>query len=542
LSTASGWAEAVKSRPNVLLILADDLGYSDLGCYGSEIPTPNIDRLAGRGIRFTQCYNSARCCPSRASLLTGLYPHEAGIGSFTQRNPDPKRGPAYLGRLNQECVTIAEMLKSSGYQTYMVGKWHVGAPGPIARGFDEFYGFTEGYAQDQWSPDRYQRLPETRTPELTYDRDAFYATDAFNDYAMEFLKQARQKAKPWFLYVAHSSPHFPVQAPKASVDRFVETYERGWDTLRAERFARMQRMGLATDAWQLTSRSLVPVDRDDIANGYSGQPNPAWDSLPEDRRHDLARRMAVFAAMVSHVDQGVGQMISDLEAHGELDNTLVIFLSDNGACYEWGPFGFDGPSRQGVTTLHEGTALENMGGPGTHHAYGSAWANLGNTPFRMYKHFTQEGGIATPLILHWPAGLARENRWVREPVHIMDILPTIGAATHTPYPKTYQGRDILPNSGVNLLPVCEGQAMVPRTLGFEHQEARALREGRWKVVWSKRMPYEIDWELYDFQTDRCETVNLADQFPDRTRAMADAWMAWARKVKVYPFFESSSQE
>lgn len=533
-------------RPNVLVILADDLGYSDLGCMGGEIPTPNLDRLAAGGLRFTQCYNSARCCPSRASLMTGLYPHQAGIGSFAQARPSPRKGPAYLGHLNDNCVTLAEVLGGAGYQTYMVGKWHMEVPGPTRRGFDEFYGYVKGYEQNQWDPSRYARLPQGRRPELTYPDGKFYATDVFTDYSLEFLKQARAKnregeKKPWFLYLAHSSPHFPVQAPKESVDKFVDTYRRGWDVLRKERFERMKASGLADGTWKLTERSVVPVDDDAIANGYPGKQNPAWASLPEARREDLARRMAVFAAMVWHVDQGVGRIIEDLKANGELDNTLILFLSDNGACYEWGPFGFDGPSRRGITKLHTGDELARMGGPGTYHAYGSAWANLGNTPFRLYKHFTHEGGNCTPLIAHWPAGIKKPNRWARDPIHLMDVMPTLCSVAHAPYPTERAGNKILPTEGTSLVPLFEGGKLPDRPIASEHNGARSLRRGKWKVVWPVRMPHESAWELYDLSADRCETTNLADRMPDLTRELADEWTSWARRVKVHPIYQAQEE-
>lgn len=524
-------------RPNVLIVLVDDLGFSDLSCYGGEIPTPNIDRLAAAGARFTQAYTSARCCPTRASLMTGLHPHQTGVGFFATNTPDARRGPAYLGHLNDRCVTVAEVLKAAGYHTYMVGKWHMSEPGPIARGFDEFYGFVQGYAQDQWTPERYQRLPADRSPELKYEDGEFYATDVFTDYALEFLRQARSKSGPWLLYLAHSSPHFPVQAPAGSADRFAKTYERGWDVLRAERFARMRQIGLATDAWKFTERSIVPVDRPGPTNGYGGRQNPAWDSLPADRQADLTRRMALFAAMVSHVDQGIGRITADLEAHGELNNTLVFFLSDNGACYEWGPFGFDRGVADGGANLHSGAELREMGRRGTYSSYGSGWANLSNTPLRMYKHYTHEGGLATPLIVHWPAGTGRPDKWVRDPVHVMDILPTICEATGAAYPREFHGRPVLPAEGINILPAIRGDRLPERPLAFEHDGARAYRQGRWKVVWSKRMPFEIRWELYDIASDRCETVNLAEKFPERAAALAEQWEAWAKRVKVYPFYQ-----
>ena len=346
-------------RPNIILILVDDLGYSDLGCYGGEIDTPNIDSLADSGVRFTQLYNSARCCPSRASLMTGLYPSQAGIGDFTTKNPHPTRGPGYIGRLNDQCVTIAEVLKPTGYGCYYVGKWHMHPEtGPIKRGFDEFYGYTRGHSHDQYDEDYYIRLPEGRAKEIDPPADEYYATDIFNQYALEFIRQGQKSGTPWFLFLGHSSPHFPVQAPADRADQNEETYRRGWDVLREERYERMQKLGLIDGGhWKLTPRSIVPVDREDIANGFPGRPNPAWDSLDQDRRRDLSRRMAVFAAMVESVDSGVGQIVDHLQQTGDLDNTLILFLSDNGACYEWGPFGFDGTSRSGTTTLRPDSSI-----------------------------------------------------------------------------------------------------------------------------------------------------------------------------------------
>ncbi|UUO06441.1 arylsulfatase [Blastopirellula sp. J2-11] len=522
-------------QPNILVILADDLGYSDLGCYGGEIPTPNIDALAHHGVRFTQVYNSARCCPSRASLMTGLYPTQAGIGDFTTDRPNPDRGPGYLGRLNKQCVTLAEVLKPAGYGCYYVGKWHMHPEtGPIRRGFDEFYGYTRDHSHDQYDADYYIRLPEGRKKEIDPPADDYYATDVFNDYALEFIRQGQQSDKPWFLFLGHSSPHFPVQAPAARVDKYEAIYRRGWDKLREERFERMRKLGLADgDHWKLNPRSLVPVDRDDIANGYAGQENPAWDSLDLPRQRDLARRMAVFAAMVEGVDAGVGRIVDHLQATGDLDNTLILFLSDNGACYEWGPFGFDGVSRVGTTTLRTGDDLRTTGQRGTHQSYGSGWANLGNTPFRMYKHFTHEGGISMPLIAHWPTGIGTPNAWIRQPGHVMDVMPTLLEATGATYPQTYGDRSVTPLSGTSLLPAIRGEALPSRSIGFDHQGAHALRDGDWKIVWSKRMPEKIEWELYNLAEDRCETNDLAAAHPDRLRTMIAAWNEWAWRVGVH---------
>lgn len=521
-------------QPNIILILADDLGVSDLGCYGGEIDTPNIDALAAGGVRFTQFYNSARCCPSRASLMTGLYPSQAGIGDFTTTKPSPNRGPGYLGRLSNRCATLAEVLKPAGYGCYYVGKWHMHErTGPILRGFDEFYGFTRGHSHDQYDADYYIRLPEGRKKEIDPPSEEFYATDVFNDYAMEFIRQGQKNGKPWFLFLGHSAPHFPVQSPAERADRYYETYLRGWDVLREERYARMKEIGLINgDNWTLTPRSIVPVDREDIANGFSGKRNPAWDSIDEPRQRDLARRMAIFAAMVETVDRGVGRIVQHLKETDDFENTLILFLSDNGACYEWGPYGFDGVSRLGQTILHEGDELRKIGGHGTHHSYGSGWANLGNTPLRLYKHFTHEGGISTPFIAHWPRGIGEPDRWIRQPAHVMDVMPTLVEAAGAKYPEKLGDNAILPMEGESLLPVMRGGTLPDRTIGFDHQGARALRRGDWKLVWGKRMPHQIKYELYNLAKDRCETCDLADKFPERRDAMIAEWEAWARRVDV----------
>jgi arylsulfatase len=275
------------------------------------------------------------------------------------------------------------------------------------------------------------------------------------------------------------------------------------------------------------------VEPADIANGFPGVPNPAWNTLPADRREDLARRMATFAAMVQHVDQGVGRIVADLAEHRELDNTLVFFMSDNGACYEWGPFGFDGPSRAGITTLHTGAALAEIGQAGTHSSYGSGWANLGNTPLNMYKHFCHEGGIASPLIIRWPAGFKSPADWIEPPTHIMDIAPTAVAAAGAQPLRELDGKPVLPFSGTSLLPACKEGGMAVRPIPTEHQEARGYRKGDWKIVWGKRQPDPVHWELYNLKTDRSEQHDLSAEKPELTAQLVAEWMAWANKVGVH---------
>jgi arylsulfatase len=503
-------------KPNVLLILADDLGYSDLGCYGGEIRTPNLDRLAADCLRFTQVYNCARCCPSRASLLTGLYPHQAGVGHM---NTD-EHLPGYRGHLTESCVTIAEVLRPAGYRTYLSGKWHLGPPGPIGRGFDECF-MMEGGFKSFWNPAPYHRLPADR-PKRAYAPGKFYSTDALTDYALDFLADARTLGKPFFLYLAYNAPHFPLQAPKEEIAKYADLYQKGWDAIRAERYERMKQLGILGSGWPLAPRS----DYWTYQNKNRGT-NPAWDTLDADRRADLARRMAIFAGMVDRMDQNVGRVLEDLHKHDELDNTLVLFLSDNGACAEWDPFGFDGQSGPN-NVLHRGPELEKMGGPDTYHSYGSGWANAGCTPFRWYKHYAHEGGISTPLIAHWPAGMTRKGEIDHRPGHITDLMATVVELTGAAYPKQHNGHAVPSPEGMSLLPALRGATAKPRTLFFEHEGNRAVRDGHWKLVALKDGP----WELYDLEADRTELHDLASQQPGRVKELAAKWAAWAERCHV----------
>jgi len=522
-------------RPNIVLIMADDMGFSDIGSYGGEIQTPNLDRLAEGGLRFSQFYNYARCCPTRASLLTGLHPHQAGIGHMTSENEGTLRrnnrigNKAYQGYLNRNCVTLAEALGLAGYQTFMSGKWHVGTwrPNwPVDRGFDRYFGIIRG-ASDFFNPDPDKKL--TLGDEPFTPPDDFYTTDYFADYGARFIREADQD-RPFFLYTAFTCPHWPLQAWPEDIAKYRDRYLDGWDQLRDERYERQQQMGLFGTVPELSPRH---------------EEAPAWEEATD--KQDWAHRMAVYAAMIDRMDQGIGRIIRALKDKGQFENTLILFLSDNGGCAE--PYGPD-PS-------------ENPGVPDRDTAFGYylPWANASNTPFRLYKHWTHEGGIATPCIAHWPEGLADGGEFTRAMGTVTDLMPTFLEVAGADYPDHYNGYRISPMEGQSLLPVLEGdESFSHAPMYWEHEGNRAVRDGRWKLVSyysagesdynqnDKEQPgagtWQVGdgprigpWELYDLQADRTELHNVIEQHPDRARQMIDSYRRWADRVGVLDWEE-----
>jgi len=554
----SSHAKEQSKRPNILLILADDLGYSDLGCYGGEIQTPNLDALAEDGLRFTQMYNSARCCPTRASLLTGLYPHQTGIGSFVGNHPDRPHG--YRGSLQSNVVTVAEVLKEAGYRTFMTGKWHVNDPVPTKQGFEEFYGFTHGYAVNSWDPEMLIRLPEERAdPE--YKEGEFFATGAFTDYALEFIQQAQDTTPeaPWFTYVAYQAPHFPLQAPEKDIEKYEGIYQAGWDKLREQRLSRMKQLGVVDGSTRLSPRSSIPIPNMAKEHGVPGdlKNNPPWDLIPEDRQQDLARRMAVYAGMVDNMDQNIGRLVDYLEESGQIKNTLIIFLSDNGACAEWGPYGFDLPEErlttnrrgQGIdggtpglpSVLHDGEKLEQLGGPASGMAYGSGWANLCNTPWSEYKQYTHEGGVATPMIVHWPEEIPRdrEGTFEHQTGFVFDVTATCIDAANAVYPTRYEGNTITPLEGRSMIPVFNGYKLSERVYVYEHFGNAAIRKGDWKLVGKdvlneNGLVADPGWELYNIRKDRTEINDLSGMYPGKVRQLERLFLEEAFNVDVLP--------
>ena len=515
------------NQPNVVLILVDDMGFSDIGCYGGEVRTPNLDRLARQGVRFSQFYNTARCSPSRASLLTGLHPHQTGIGILT--NDDRPRG--YPGTINGRCVTIAEALKTAGYATCLSGKWHLSSEmrtpndaWPTRRGFDRFFGTLTGCGSF-WQPGTLTRGEANAEHEA--DAPGFYYTDAITDEACAFVReQTAAKTNPFFLYLAYTAPHWPLHAREEDIAAYDGVFDAGWDALRERRMQRLREQGLFDDG-------TVPAGRDPTQPAWSDAEHKAWQ----------VRRMQVYAAQIEAVDRGVGRVLDELERSGTLDDTLVIFLSDNGASDEALPLVELDRFRQRrdilrVTTRDgrevrigndDPTVLP--GGEDTYASYGRAWANLSNTPFRFYKRWTHEGGIATPLIVHWPGGAMSTGSVVRRPFQLVDVLPTILEATGVPYPTRYAGREIQPCEGRSFLPALRGRSSPDGTLYWEHTGNGAIRRGRWKLV----REHPNAWELYDMATDRCELHDLAADRPEVVRELVDAWQAWADRVGVIPF-------
>ena len=502
------------------------MGFSDLGCYGGEIDTPHLDALAAGGLRFSQFYNTARCCPTRASLLTGLHPAQAGIGHMTNSPEHTKsedRGvPGYRGDLSPDTATLAEVLRSAGYATMMAGKWHVGMvhadTHPLARGFERYYGILAG-ATNYFHPAgaRGLTLQDAPVEPVSTTARPYYTTDAFTDYAIQFVEGSLKTdpQKPFFLYLAYNAPHWPLQAPQDVIDKYRQRYRTGWTRLRNARFARQREIGLFPDP---AAVKLTPHD------------SPLWDRLTDAQRDEMDLRMAIYAAQVEVMDRNIGRLVASLKAAGRLDDTLILFLSDNGGCAEGGMFG-------------SGNVIDpEKRNAGYFVNYGQAWANLSNTPFRKYKHFTQEGGIATPLIAHWPAGIpaAADGQWRRQSGYLPDVMATLVDVGGATYPRVRDGHPVPPMQGVSLRPAlaaADGDLRRGRPMFWEHEGNRAVRDGDLKLVSTGP---ESDyggpgsWALYDLSTDRSETRDLAPSRPAEVKRLADLWWAWAVSHQVIP--------
>ena len=523
----------MEKSPNIILILADDMGYSDIGCYGSEINTPNLDSLANNGLRFSQMYNYARCCPSRAALLTGLHPHQTGVGHMTGNLGIP----SHQGYLNENCTTIPEVLKQSGYSTYMSGKWHVGGgynlldrnsweetagdsahPIPTQRGFDKFYGTVAG-AADYFNPKALMKDDQFIEP----DNDNFYMTDAISDNAVSMIEDAASNDSPFFLHVTYTAPHWPLHALEEDIEKYKGSYLKGWDNLRKNRHEELKGLKILEDKWDISPRDASAV---------------AWDNEKHKEWEDL--RMSVYSAMVDRMDQGIGRILNKLKDLTIEENTIIMFLSDNGGCAEFlaedggapDKFPYSAPTKDGRATKVGNITSINPGPAGTFMSYDLAWANASNSPFRLFKRWTHEGGISTPFIVYWPK-MIKSSEIIHTPTHITDIPATIYDISNSKYPKTFKENEIPPIEGHSFLNIFKTEKWKrPAPLFWEHEGNRAMRQNEWKLV----SEVGSGWELYNMSEDRTELHNLAHTEKDRVKMMIKKYTDWSNShhVELWP--------
>ncbi|MFH5832724.1 arylsulfatase [Halalkalibaculum sp. DA384] len=486
--------EKNNANPNIVLVLADDLGYSDIGAYGSEISTPNLDRLAENGIRFTRMHNTSKCFPSRAVLLTGLYAQQSGM----HEQPEDFH----------HSVMFGEVLKRAGYRTLFVGKHH-GTDNPHEWGFDHYWGLRDGAAnyfnpgeqrpsdpgppaQKEWAYPRTFAFDDSLVAPFTPSED-YYGTDSWTDWSIELLGQYEEEEKPFLLYLSYQAPHDPLQAPEESVRKYEGVYENGYEAIAQARYERQIEMGLLDDRYPRSEPEY-----------------PQWEELSDSARADQVRRMQVYAGMIDRMDQNIGRLIETIKAMGEWENTLFMFASDNGASAEVVQIG-EGP----IGSLTRWASLKED------------WANVANTPFRKYKNYSHEGGTATPFIVHWPEVIADGGAVNHTLTHFIDLMPTLIDITGAEYPERYKGEEVYPLAGVSMRPLFEGGNIERESpLYYDWGEGSAIQTEEWKLVrWGS------EWELYDMQNDRTETTNLAGEHPEITRELKQKWREWSQTWK-----------
>lgn len=513
---------------NVVIFLADDLGYSDLGCYGGEIKTPNLDLLGNNGIRMSNFHNTPRCSPSRASLLTGLHPHQAGMGILAK---DDSEHGGYTGKLNDRCITLAEILKQEGFTTAIRGKWHLTPSNrvpddawPLARGFDSFYGTMTGCGT-YYQPGTLTRGTENIEHEA--DREDFFYTDVIADESVDFLKshKASNPDKPYFLYVPFTAPHWPLHARENTIKEYDGVYEAGWDALRDTRLARQQELGILPTYLELSPR-------DPGVPSWEDEAFPEWQ----------VRRMAVYAAMVTEMDQAIGRILDQIKENGDWEDTVILFISDNGASADPMPLVELQYWKQRTDILRHKTKdgrdvrigndpLVMPGGEDTYLSYGRGWANLSNTPFKLFKLWAHEGGVATPFIAHWPKGNLRNGEIFHQPFQLTDVVPTILELLGANYPKERAGKALLPLVGQSMFQAWKGEDVANPTLWWEHCGNAAIRSGQWKLV----RQYDCPWELYDIDKDRSELHDVSAKHSDVVKDLSAQWEKIADENGVIPF-------
>ncbi|MDP7578563.1 MAG: arylsulfatase [SAR202 cluster bacterium] len=526
LNEAAPLSNPTSNLPNIVLILCDDLGFSDIGCYGSEIRTPNLDQLASNGIRFTQMYNSARCCPSRAALLTGVHPHQTGVGHMSE----DLGHPSYRGYLSPTVATVAEALRGNGYFTMMSGKWHLGGdysingpigspnhPMPTQRGFDRFWGMLAG-AGSYFNP---SMIIDQEKPVKIETQD-FYLTDAISDKAVEMIEEANGLDRPFFLYTAYTAPHWPLHALEEDIARYEGIYRGGWDQLRTSRHEQLKGLGLLDSKWPISTRDVDSVP-------WTDAPNKEWEDV----------RMAVYAAQIDSMDRGIGRILAKLKQIDQDENTLTIFLSDNGGCAEFmreDPRTTESLRLDLVTSdgsqIRVGNEPSIRPGPAdTYMSYDLQWASASNSPFRLFKRWVHEGGISTPFIMHWPAQI-KQREVVHSAAHIIDITATCVEAAGAKWPTEVSGNPITPLEGESLMPIVGGSKWQRnQPICWEHEGNRAVRLGGWKLV----SEFPGNWELYDMYEDRTELYDLAANNPEKVAEMVEIYRQWAERCGVLPW-------
>lgn len=496
-------SSAQQKKPNIIFVLVDDMGYSDLGCYGGEIKTPNIDRLADQGIKMRNFYNNARCCPTRASVLSGRYPHAVGIGHMVSLPTDSITPGSYQGYLDRNTPTVAEELKKAGYNTYMTGKWHVGErkqDWPVNRGFDRYYGLISG-ASSFWEitpQEKFKRIFALDKKEVELPAKGFYATDTYTDSAIAFLNahHTKNKQNPFFLYLAYTAPHYPLHAYEEDIVKYEKIYEKGWDEIRKQRYEKLKRLGYADSRYYLTPK-LAELE--------------SWEQQEPAEKAEYIRKMSVHAAMLDRLDQNIGKLIQYLKQQGQWENTLLVFLSDNGA------------SAETVNTKKLHDPATKIGEKGSYASIGVNWANTSNTPFKLYKHNIHEGGIATPMIIHWPAGIKPKQGYASGVGHVIDLMPTALEVAGISTPNL---------DGKSLSWLWNGSKEPARSIYWEHENNLSLRKGKWKLV---KENTEADWSLYDMDKDPTEMNDLSKANPELMKSLIQEYKVWSEKVGVKEF-------
>ena len=520
----SSLARAEDQRPNVLLILIDDMGYSDIGPFGSEIRTPNLDNLARAGIRMTNFYVGPTCSPTRSMLMSGNDHHVAGLGNMAEAlQPNQVGQPGYEGYLNDRVVSVASLLRDAGYHTYMAGKWHLGDEpehDPSQRGFEKSYTLLQGGAShfdDEWM--MYAKYTPTYRENgvRVHVPQGFYSSEFYTDKIIEYI-DAQQDDQPFLAYLSFAAVHDPLHLPDDWLDRYAGAYDDGYAAVREQRLAQMKKLGLVPQGTEL-GPWLAMV--------------PRWAELGPEQRKSEARRMELYAAMVENVDFHIGRVLDHLRKNGLYDNTLVVFFSDNGA--NGAPMHAYPDTDEAWVERNSDNRLSNWGRRGSRIAQGTGWAQTSSTPFRLFKAFIAEGGIRSPLIISGP-GVAKAGEIVHAVTHAMDVAPTFLEIAGVAYPTSYQGRSVEPMRGRSLVELLAGQREMVRTedepIGWEFLSWRALRVGDWKATWINT-PFGVsDWQLFDLAKDPGEVRDLAGQHPDLLQQLVDSWEAYAKDVGV----------